>query len=108
MNLIIIILAGITAYILTCLYDIVQGLIAKRILKQEEKKRLSNELYRFQLKQLYYYCKAYYLELGYKDSQADRLAINSVVDMDRNFLVEDKYKLIKNERSKKNVLLRNL
>lgn len=108
MNLIIIILAAVTAYVLSCLYGIVQGKLAQYQLQQEEKKRLSNELYRFQLKQLYYYCKSYYLECGYNQQKADRLAISYVVDLDRNYLVEDKYKLLRNERKQKNVLLRNL
>ena len=105
MNLIIIIFAGITAYILTCIYEILQGLIAKRILRSEEKKRLSNELYRFQLKQLYYFSKAYYLEAGYSNKKADMLAVSWIIDLDRNFLVEDKYKLLKNERSKKRCII---
>lgn len=106
MNFIIIILAGITAYILSCLYGIMQGKLAEFKLNQEEKKRLRNELYRFQLKQLYYFSKAYYLECGYSNKKADLLAVSWVVDLDRNYLVESKYKLLRNERSK-NVSIAN-
>lgn len=99
MNLIIIIFAGVLAYIITSLFSIADGLIAKAELRQQEKKRLSSELYRFQLRQLYYYCKAYYIECGYSPDKAKILAVNAVKDMDDNLIVEEKYKLIKGFRN---------
>ena len=95
MNILIIIFAGILAYVITSLFSIADGLIAKAELRQAEQKRLSNDLYRFQLRQLYYYCKAYYIECGYNPDKAKILAVKAVKDMDDNLLVEEKYKLIR-------------
>lgn len=104
MNLIIIILAGIAAYIIACLFQIADGAIAKWELRREERKRLSSELYRFQLKQLYLYCLSHYIESGYSTKQASELAVSAVVSMDKNFLVESKYKLL---RETQNGYIRN-
>ena len=98
MNIIIIILAGVIAYVLAELFTIIDGLIAEWQLKQDEKKRLNNELYRFKLKQLYFYCESYYIACGYSRHKAQLLAVNAVHDMDQNFLIDEKYKLIKKQR----------
>lgn len=103
MNLIIIIVAGITAYVLAELFTIIDGLIAEWQLKQDEKKRLSNELYRFKLKQLYYYCQSYYISCGYNRQKANSMAIKAVHDMDNKFLVDEKYKLIKDAQRITNI-----
>lgn len=97
MNLIIIIIVGVTAYVLADLLTAIDGQVAKWQLREEEKKRLKNDLYKFKLKQLYYFCESYYVAYGYNKKDAEIMAVNAVYDMDSRNLVDEKYKLIRNE-----------
>lgn len=104
-NLLLLIGAATVAYLLTALFEIFNGYLAAKQLRNEEKKRLKNELYRFKLKQLYYYCEAYYIECGYSRRKAQYLAVNAVHDMDFNLLVDEKFKMMKG--AKNDVVLRH-
>ena len=96
MNLIIIIFSiAVTLYVIAESYTIISGYIAEWKLDKEEKKRINSDLHCFKLKQLYFYCKSYYIFCGYSPKKAEYLAINAVIDIDRNELTDEKYRLIK-------------
>lgn len=96
MNLIIIICSiAVTLYVIAETYTTVSGYIAEWKLERAEKKRLNSDLYRFKLKQLYFYCKSYYISCGYDKQKAEIMAINAVKDMDDRFLVDEKYNMIR-------------
>lgn len=103
MNIIILIIAGITAYVFTKLYDIFFNFYCKYQEQKEIKKRLSNDLYSFQLRQLYLYAKSYFLAYGFNDAQQQ--ALNYIISVDKSGLTNEKYRLIKNERSKRKCII---
>lgn len=95
MNFIIIILAAAVAYILTELYGIAEGLHAEYQLRQEQKKRFKDDLYRFKLKQLYLFMTAYYIECGYSKQHAKIKAVNYVMELERNDYITEKYECLR-------------
>ena len=101
MNFVIIIIAGAIAYFLSEIYGIFEGIYAKYQLRQDEKKRFKNELYRFKLKQLYLFMTAYYIECGHSKEHAKIKAFNYVMELERNDYVDSKYKMVKGFWSEK-------
>lgn len=95
MNLIIIILAGITAYILTCLYAVINGLIARKMLSREQKKRYSNDLYKHKVKKILFEAYHLGLESGLSEDDAYRMAACYTKEVENAFMVDVKYKLLK-------------
>lgn len=95
MNIIILILAGITAYILTCLFKIADYYIAKWEMHQAEKKRYSNELYAFKVKKVLNYAYNIGLEQGLSPRQARKMAYQYTHDVENAFMVNVKYEMIR-------------
>ena len=95
MNLIIIILAGVTAYILTCLYDIVQGKIAEWQLNSEKKSRYKSEIYCFKVRKILIAAYNHGRDIGLNRDDAARFAAKYTQEIENNYMVDDKYKLLK-------------
>ena len=95
MNIIILILAGITAYILACLFRIVDCYVTKWELQKEEKKRYSNELYAFKVRKILHSAYHLGLEQGYSPKQARAMAYKYTHDVENSFMVDNKFKLAK-------------
>lgn len=104
MNIIIIIFAVITAYLFAKLFDIFFNFFYRYQNQREIKRRLSNDLYSFQLRQLYFYAKSYFLVCGLNKDDAQDQALHYVISVDKSGLTNEKYKLIKNERSKRCII----
>lgn len=96
MNILILVAAAVTAYILTAMFEIIIGYISAKQLKQQKKKRMKNDLYRFKLKQLYLFTVSYYIEIGYSRQRAQRTAINIISKLDDELLIDNKYQLLRN------------
>lgn len=100
-NIIILFMAGCLAYILSELYAIADGYIAKCKLNTEKKKRFSNDLYRFKLKAIYYFTINHNIKCGMTREQARNEALKYVISLDENNYTDYKYQLIRgfgNER----------
>lgn len=95
MNFIIIILAVSVAYFLTEIYELINEIYAKYQLKQEKKRRLNNELYRFKLKSIYLFALAHYVECGFPRKMAESEAIKYVIQIDENDYTDYKFRMIK-------------
>ena len=95
MNLIILIIAAVSAYVLTECFAIVNGLIAEWELQREEKKRYNNELYRFKVKKVLLTAYECGLQSGLTQKQAQTMAIRYIKDVENANLVDIKYNLIR-------------
>lgn len=95
MNIIILILAAAAAYLLTLLLTIIDGTIAKWQLKQEEKKRYSNELYCYKVKKVLLTAYECGLQSGLTCEQAHKMAIRYIKDVENANLLDYKYDLIR-------------
>lgn len=94
-NIIILFMAGCLAYILSELYAIIDGYIARCKLNTEKKKRFSNELYRFKFQMLKKFAINFYLENGYTLEQAKIKAMNYVIELDKNDYLNEKYNYLR-------------
>lgn len=95
MNLIIIILAGVTAYILSCLYGIAQGKIAEWQLNSEKKSRYKSEIYCFKVRKILIAAYNHGRDIGLNRDDAARYAARYTQEIENNYMVDDKYKLLK-------------
>ena len=99
MNLIIILAAGAIAYFLTVMFDLIDGYIAKCQVIRARNKRFQNELYKKKLNIIYKYTQCLLIEQGYSKEQAQKRALEYIIEVDKNFLTDYKYQLIKSEVS---------
>lgn len=97
MNLIILIGAACIAYFLTVMFDLIDGYIAKCQVIRARNKRFQNELYKKKLNIIYKYTQCLFIEQGYSREQAQKEALKYVIEVDKNFLTDYKYSLIKSE-----------
>lgn len=95
MNIIILIIAGVSAYILTCIYDIVQGKIAEWQLNSEKKSRYKSELYCFKVRKILIAAYNHGRDIGLNRDDAARFAARYTQEIENNYLVDNKYKLLK-------------
>ena len=83
------------AYILTVIFDIFNGWLAARELREERKKNYENELYKFKVKKILHTAFNYYVSLGYNKQASFRMAANYTYFIEKAGLVENKYQMIK-------------
>lgn len=95
MNLIIIIMAAVAAYILTCIYDILQGKIAEWQLNSEKKSRYKSEIYCFKVRKILIAAYNHGRDIGLNRDDAARFAAKYTQEIENNYMVDDKYKLLK-------------
>ena len=94
-NLLLLIGAATVAYLLTAMFEIFNGYLAARELRNERKKNYRNELYKFKVKRILHTAYSYYIECGYNRAESFKLAANYTYYIEKAGLVENKYNMIK-------------
>jgi hypothetical protein len=96
MNLIIIILSiAVTLYVIAESYTLIAGWIAEWQLKQDEKKRLDNDLYAFKVKKVLLTAYECGLQSGLSHRMAKAMAIRYIKDVENAGLIDIKYNIIR-------------
>ena len=91
MNIIILILMCVTAYLLNELLSYAD----RKFDEWQYKKQLNNDLYRFKVKKILNACKNHCLDCGYSRVEAERYAIRFINELRKTNQINEKYKLLK-------------
>lgn len=86
------------AYVLTVMFDIINGWLAAKELRKERKKNYENELYKFKVKKIINTAYDYYMSVGYNRAESFKLAANYTYFIEKAGLVDNKYEMIKEYR----------